>query len=319
MTPEQGFHFLKALGAKNIKQEGKWIKASCPLAFALHKSHNDSNPSFGLNVEPNANSRYNCFACSSGSALDLIQSLEFYGAKNADFKLAREILESETLEVTPLPGYKEFSEAGEAWTLQPWPEWVLNDYPSVTTVKVAMDYLESRRVSKEEAIQAELKFDFTRAMICFPIRDAYGVLAGMRGRSILEGAIGIQKHYDYRWNKISNVRGVWYNEQALTLPGKTVVVEGQFDVLRVKKIYPKVVGNLTAKPTAPKIEKLASRQGVILIPDNDATGELSIKRYEEALSKVETPLQVLQLPKEVKDAGETHEDYLFSLLEPLLG
>lgn len=318
MNPEQGKAFLKALGAKKVSHSGKWLRASCPLAFALHQNHHDTNPSFALTVEVDKPSRYNCFACGHGSALDLIQQMEFHGYQSADYQLAREILDSEKLEVTPLSPYSEFSKPEELWVFQPWPEEFLNDYPSVLGIPLAMEYLKSRDMPLDQVAALDLRYDFTRAMVCFPIRDAYGQLSGMRGRSVLPEVSGAAKHYDYSHKDKNNTRGVWYNEQSLQLPGKVVVVEGQFDAARVLERYPKCVANLTAKPSFEKILKLALTPGLVLIPDNDLTGEMTVKKYHDGLEKYKTPISVLWLPDSVKDPSDCHPDFLYESLLPHL-
>lgn len=317
MTPEQGRAFLQALGAKNIQKSAKWVSASCPLAFARHKASKDSNPSFGLTVSPDKRSRYNCFACGTGTALDLLQAMEYYQGPGDSAK-AREILESESLEVIPLPEYGEFAKSEDQWVLRPWPEMWLWNFVPVEEHAPAVEYLLGRGVSDVQMIEHGLLYDAHRNMVVFPLREAYGGLAGARGRSLNDGLTGKDKHYDYSHEGIpKNVRGVWYNERALHLPGKVVVVEGQFDLMKVEQVWPKVVANMTAMPTAEKLAKLELTDGVILIPDNDSTGEKSVSKYAEYLVQHNVPLQLLALPSSVKDPGDCAPAYLADRLAEL--
>lgn len=315
MSPEQGKAFLEALGAKKIQKNGKWLQATCPLAPALHKGHKDTNPSFGMTVEPDKKSRWNCFACGHGSCIDLIQQLEFHQI-SANTPLAREILLNENLEVVPLPEYGEFFESDEHWVFRPWPELWLSQFPQLFQAPLGMQYVQGRGVTPLQVGQFDLRWDIVRQMVVFPIREANGLLAGARGRAVDPLAEGGAKHYDYSHEGIpKNIKGVWFNEPALHLPGPVVVVEGQFDVMTAVKVWPKTVGNLTAKPTRDKLMKLALTPGVIFIPDNDETGAQSIAKYQEGLLEFGTRMTVCELPPSVKDVNECHPGFLSDLLQ----
>jgi Toprim-like len=272
-----------------------------------------------MTIEPDKKSRFNCFSCKSGSAVELLQMLQFHELdKYADMALAYQILQSEQLEVVPLPEYGEFAKSEETWEYHPWPEWVLEYYPDVKLNNAAWQYLLGRGVTIEQVEYYDLRFDASKQMIVFPIRDAYGSLAGLRGRSIVEGVKGWEKHYDYSHEGVNNVKGVWYNEQSLQLPGPVVVVEGQFDALKVAHRHKKVIANLTAKPSKEKIFKLALTGFVIYIPDTDAPGQATIAIYQSELEKFKVPFKVLQLPQYVKDPGDCSPDYLGDAIEKII-
>lgn len=318
MNSEQARAFLQALGGKKPEVLGKWVRSSCPLAPILHQNHKDTNPSFGLTHELDKPSRYNCFACGHGSALELVQAMEFYGLQ-VNFKLARQILDNEKLEVVPLPEYGEFNHPEDMWVFQPWPEGALQLLPAIAHLggpPIAISYLHGRGVTDEQIKVFDLRWDADRQMIVFPIREAYGQLAGARGRSVNDESKGPDKHHDYSHKGVpKNIKGVWFNEPVLHLPGPVVVVEGQFDVLRVAQVWPKVVGNLTAMPTADKLIKLATCERVIHIPDNDKTGLQSVAKFKEGLSKYGSTYSLLALPETVKDPGACHVGYLKDLIE----
>jgi DNA primase len=188
--------------------------------------------------------------------------------------------------------------------------------PKLEQYPEGVEFVLSRGVTKEQITEFDLRFDPERSMVVFPIREAYGALAGLRGRAIT--GFGL-KHYDYSHHSDhKNVKGVWFNEPALNLSGKVVVVEGQFDCLRVAQVYPKVVANLTAMPTRHKCLKLALTEGVVLIPDNDKAGLQSVAKYQEMLTPLGVHLEVATLPITVKDAGECHPDFLKEFLAPFV-
>jgi 5S rRNA maturation endonuclease (ribonuclease M5) len=330
VTPEQSKLFLECLGVKssNIKADNKWLRCSCPLAFWTHQNHKDANPSFALALGVHDEPFFHCFSCRSGTAAELLQILELYASQTPNapaynFKQAHEILAGQELVMLELPEYQEFGHV-DTKTFKPWPEEYLSSFVKATNVFLANEYLLSDREHHNEFGQScrghtpksahnfDLRYDHGKGMVVFPYRDAYGRLAGMRGRSITS-----KSHYDYTWNGINNASLVWFNEEALQLPGWVVVVEGQMDCMRVAEMWPKVVANLTAKPSLVKLNKLLQAEGTILIPDNDATGEASITKYRAFHDKHSHPLKVLRLPDTVKDADEACSAYLYDQITAL--
>jgi hypothetical protein len=324
--------FLEALGGSNFKQNGEWLKCSCPLSKFTHSTGHDANPSFGFTLQDGSRSYYNCYACRAGSAEELLQSLEMYwnqertkspseykngiwlGGKQIDFKLARQCLENEEIKVKPLPAYSEFGQK-QTKSFEEWPGYFLLDFPPVSVSTEATQYLLSRDVTPEEALTHDLRWDMKKRMVVMPYRNVYGKLAGARGRAIDDQVSGWKKHFDFTWNSVNNASLVWYNEPALQLPGPVVVVEGQFDALRVAKAYPKVVANMTARPMPSKMRRLLQSDKLIHIPDTDATGKNSVGLYKDYCTKNGLRYQLIELPPEVKDPGDTNHDYLFNLIQ----
>jgi hypothetical protein len=335
MNEEQGRYFLQALNAKNIasKPDGTWLKASCPLARWLHKNHKDANPSFGITLSDHEPVTFNCFGCRGGTGFDLVQTLQLYVSQSPeiaglyDFRKALDLLDNEDLTPYELPEYGSAAEA--ALQVRPWPAYYLQSFVKADAIPLAREYLysakdhfnqfgqRSRGYTPEELAPLDIRYDSSRAMVVFPYQDAFGRLAGMRGRSIVE-----REHYDYTWKdgatKVNNAALVWYNELALNLPGWVVVVEGQFDVARVAQRWPKVVGSLTAKPTMSKLKKLMHAEGTILIPDRDDAGQEAIERYQEYHQQRKQPFRILNLPEGVKDADDCHSDWLYDQISSLV-
>lgn len=317
--------FLQCLHAKNIdsKSDGKWLRCSCPLAPYLHQNGKDSNPSFALSISEHESPHFNCFSCQGGTAAELLQRLEMYARQSPKmalpykFKEAHEILDTEELVPEELEEFQEFKPSVYQ-AITPWPESFLSTFIHADKVVLAREYLyeskdhlngfgqKCRGFKPEETHKFDLRYDHSRGMVVFPYRDAFGRLAGMRGRSIVE-----KKFHDYTWQGVNNASLCWLNETSLEQIGWVVVVEGNFDVVRVAVRWPKVVGNMTAKPIPSKMGKLLSATGTVFIPDNDATGTTSIEKYRSYHQKHHHPFRVLKLPDTVKDADDVHSDYLF--------
>lgn len=331
MTPDQTINFLKALGCKPHYDGGPWVKSDCPMAPFTHANFKDTNPSFGVSIDPGRVSQYNCFTCHSGNMEELVQKLEMYSQQNPskahryDFKTARTLLEQEEVAVQDLGEYNEFGSASEL-VFQEWPDWFINSFASAAYSKPAMDYLTKRGVTFAQIEKHNLRYDSQKEMIVHPYKNVYGLLAGARGRSINDNVKGFKRHYDYTWNKVNNASLVWYGEEELNNEAPIVVVEGQFDKYRVERVYEHVIANLTGKPVPAKMKKLVHAPGVILMLDNDTTADVAIEKYKEYFNKYELPWVAIQPPK-LLDAGgnlikedpdSMGEDWIREVLKPYL-
>jgi hypothetical protein len=312
--------FLEALNAKKIKVRGSWVDACCPLAPWLHEKHHDTNPSFAISISQEGRSNFNCFACRSGSLEELVQLLELYDKKHLDqynFKVCHLLLGGES-DLPPLPP---FQEAPAQQVFEAWPNYWIDSFMPVAYFDEAVQYMQKRNWPLEWAHKFNLRYDSVRKMIICPYYSVFGKLAGARGRAIRDDVTGPQKHWDYSCNGRNNCRLTWYNEGSLNLPGPAVVVEGQADVWRVSDAYPKVLGNLTSRPTWEKMLRLTECPFIIQIPDNpkvDKAGAQSIERYKELCHKLRIGHRVLYLGEGVKDPDECCTAYLHDKIQALL-
>ncbi len=314
MSPQQAELFLKAVGCSDpVWKDDEWLLDSCPMAKWTHKSKTDSSASFGLRLPPNEEPYYHCFACHSGSPEDLINRIQLYAhndgtLKGRNLKAARDILENADLSVVPL---KDYESVTNVQVFEEWPQWFLNNFPAVQLYPVAVEYLKARGITFEEMIKFDLRFDLDREMVVFPYRDAFGRLAGARGRCINPThKVG---HHDYKVNGRNNSKLVFLNEQCMQTHSSVVLVEGQFDVVKTMRIVPNVIGNLTAKPTHEKLQKLSFMERLYLLMDNDDTGRLAAQKYHEALgSKLE--VISITIPEPYKDPDSMPTTALQTLL-----
>ncbi len=317
MKEEQAKGFLKALGCKPEYNGGPWVRCSCPLAPWLHDSGKDSNPSFGLSISDDKASHYNCFSCQSGSAEELLQTLEMYASGSLlshakyNFPAARAYLEQEAQDVFPLGEFTEFDH-DETKEFYEWPAYFIDSFHPAAYSKKAYDYLMGRGVTPQQVIDRNIRYDPKRNMVVFPFHSVYGKLAGARGRNI--GQDG-PPHHDYSWNKTNNTGLVWYNEEALNLEQPVIIVEGQFDYLTVARAYPPTMANLTAKPTPPKMKKLQQCPGVILLLDNDKTGVKAAEKYVTFCDQNNINVAVLTLPEGIKDPDQMGTEGISQLLK----
>lgn len=314
MNADAAVLFLQALGAQKIRVKSNgWVEARCPLATWTHKNQQDASPSFGLSVKPGERSHYSCFACRSGSAEELLQTLELY--TKAHYAVCHQLLEDEP-KILPLPEYGEFP-SGDTLFVE-WPAYWIESFKIVVWADFAANYLFDRGVTSAMCYLYDLRFDPKRQMVVAPYRDVFGRLAGARGRSILPNVSGPSKHFDYSWQSKNNCRLVWYGEEALQQSGPVVIVEGQFDCWRTRQAYPKTIANLTARPTMEKMKKLGDCPFIIQIPDRDEAGEMSTGIYAKFCAQLGLGYKMLWLDEGVKDPAEAHVDYLRERIEGLL-
>jgi hypothetical protein len=293
---------LEALGTKLDSHSSSWARAKCPLAPFLHQKGKDSSPSFGVSIDDSA-PRFHCFTCESGSLSHLLQIIEFRnqqtpGNFHGDLNKAREIVENAESELPMLPAYSEFG-TQKTKVFEELPLEFLDSFFPVAANPRSHAYCTHRGFSDLEMLQYELRYDPERDMVVFPYWDVFGRFAGVRGRRItLNGESKSQGagHHDYVVNGINNSGFTFYNEQALNLPGPVVVVEGQVDCIKVARIWPKTVGNLTAKPIMSKVQKLGQSDGVVLLLDGDSTGRVGTEKFSHLLQFLNIKVLPILLP-----------------------
>lgn len=303
MNQEAIESLLVALGTKSAGVSGVWHRAPCPLSPWLHKNGKDSNPSFAFHVEEGEPLRFHCFTCESGNIQKLLQIVEmnilkYPGTFNGDLAKAREIIESLELELPVLPSYSEFSSEKKK-VFEELPAYFLETFvPALKHDRAKAYLLERRGFTEEEVTKFDLRYDHERDMVVFPYWDVFGRFAGLRGRRIIfpwETSYGVG-HHDYVVNGVNNSGLVFYNETALNLPGPVVLVEGQVDCIKVARVWPKTVANLTAKPILEKVSKLAQTDGVVLMLDGDATGRAGTQKFLDLLVALRINVLPLYLP-----------------------
>lgn len=178
--------------------------------------------------------------------------------------------------------------------------------------KDALEYLKSRKVSEEEI--KEFKIGYSRTVVAvddgseeytsfknetfrgkaleskiiFPIFDILGNPAGLLGRSINS------KDFKLYLTLESKFLGAFFGlPQALPHiyeTGRVFTVEGPFDCLAFRRVYPNVVGMLTAELTDAQYEQLSFFvNDIVTVFDSDKAGikatERAKKRWPEEYEK----------------------------------
>lgn len=323
MNLDQIRSFLTALRVKNVEySSGSWVRASCPLARWSHQGGFDSSPSFGVAINDEGPSHFNCYVCNSGSLADLLQTIEMRLADTPDeltlydFKTAREILDGEEVVISALPEFSEFKPGAYA-EFQDWPEHHLDEFVPWKSNIMARHYVLGR-VPEVVADHFNLRWDNFRKMVAAPYRNVYGRLAGMRGRAILPETPKHERHHDYTWNKVNNAELCWYNEAALNCTGPLLVVEGQFDVMHCWQVTNNVLGQLGSKSAPSKLKRLLQAEAVILMLDNDAAGVNGTNKLKSFLAHHDRPHGVLDYSLEWKDPAKVPLEWIRDQLKDIM-
>lgn len=256
---------------------GKFVQANCPFAYAKHRSGKDNRPSFGIAIEDQGRSFYNCFSCGSAGSLDdlLVELLHLSHShpQIADMNLAAAF---DLLEGEPVYYFQTWEENPKQ-AVEPWPEWWLQSFRPALSSPTAREYLLSRKVSVKLMSEFDVRYDTMRNAVGFPFRTSTGELAGMRGRYINPKADGTRYHdYDYKGGRNGHL--VWFNAQRLDWSAPVVVTEGAFDTVAVYRWYRNVTSSLSATMSAERISELANAIEVVCCFDPDEAGNLAFQK-----------------------------------------
>lgn len=314
MNLEQAKQFALAVGTKVESVSGQWARCKCPLAPWTHDSGKDSNPSFGLSYGENIESAFHCWACESGDLHRLISLLDFHGAKppKYDLRTATKMwIDEESGDVAMT-----FNESGEDnFTDEDivWPEEFLDTFIPAHRVPMAMRYLNARRVSKKVARALDIRWDLSRRVVAFPVRNWSGELVGLRGRYIEPGTSGARYHdYGYRGqrNKLP-----WYGEHTVDLDRPVVMVESVFDYASVWRVYRNTLAPLTVGLSGAKCRRVNSAYEIYTLFDNGRGGDKGRDKLVKELVPSGSIITHLYPPDHRDDPGDMRKKELRKLLK----
>lgn len=271
--------FARYVGTKidTISSQG-WAQCRCPLAPWLHDSGKDSNPSAAISIKPGGESVFTCFTCESHDLSGLLMRMRELGAKGTkyNFKEAMALLAVEE-EETLVPVIKEYGDSGveddgNNDTIFP-EEWLAKFRPARTS-QDAMAYLRRRGVHPHLVEEMDVRWDPKRRTVCFPLRDQYGALCGLRGRRVAPTADQPSYHMyktvdgpEGRYN-----RRVWLGEHIVDWELPVVMVESVFDYAAVLPAYSNVVAPLTVGMSEKKVRRMAAATEIVTLFDQGKGG-----------------------------------------------
>lgn len=274
-----------------------WVSAPCPLAPWRHDRGTDRSPSFGVKIQSNGPSNFNCFTCHQrGSLSRLIKEI----GRRTGTDLSGLITDTDREELLggDMPEWGRRTKHTPALG-DPVNENVLFAYEAA----VGHPYLRARGVPDSIIVQFGLLYDpDDRGVprILAPVRHVDGKLYGFLGRATTEAQPKVRDYFGLP--KRSLVFGM---DKVATAPNRRVVLtEGVFDALRVCQHGYKGVAALHSNLTDEQAKILRNNaESVVIMFDNDKAGSLGAKIVTEKLRGY-LPLFRVKYPEGVNDPDE---------------
>lgn len=321
--------FLEALGSAPKFTGGHWVGCRCPLAPWNHKGGVDNNPSSGVSINASGLSWFHCWTCQEKMPLlPLIMKIrklrsELPAGDFMDLRAAYNLAVCEEDDISDELGldgigdYEANKKAklakkyithafGEAW---------FQSFSPVTVVKVAMDYLSTRKqkFSAEMLLKYEVVYDSMQKRIAVPTRSFDGTLCGLHGRAIHDDIK--PRYFAYGYHGLRNPH-IWMGEHFVDLDKDVIITEGMFDMMSIARVYPNVLASRSSEiqegmysriDAAPRIvtfydygtggdvcrrkidKRFSSHDIVHIVPDEeeDDAGDMSVGAIKELLSQAE--------------------------------
>lgn len=329
---------LLKLGCEKIKLGGNaWINATCPLAQWKHAKGYDSQPSFGISIEPGGASKYKCHACGTSGELTYLIFLYARLSKkdmSAVMSFVQKYNQHSSAELTARA-----ERADEFWRTggnkvagvdvqpramerkMPIPELIILPESELDACKTddlpprILAWLNShRRLRNETIYKWQLGWHPGAKRVAIPIRDCEGHLVGLSGRaSPLPEHEGMKPKYLHS----SGFRGAFYlyGEDKAVKQTKVHLCEGFFDVMYLtQRGYNAVAmqGTNISPFQVEKLKKLFTEVTIFL--DGDEAGQ---KAADKAFLSIGAamPVSMARL-KDGKDPDDLSDEELVELLGP---
>jgi DNA primase len=281
-------------------EDGKWLRACCPL-------HNEARPSFGIAIDSGV---WKCFVCGYGTVDDLVSRIQ--GTSRDD---AREWLKDVcALDEEALMGYlralRKKHKAEEERINRSFSEahLMLFRTKKITRFQTLFD----RGFTFDTLEHLEVGYDLVRKRITFPVRDMRGNLVGITGRAL-------KKDAELRWKiywKYAKSNYLYHAHDCIK-NAPLAVVEGPLDAARFIQFgWKNVVALQSAHPSKNQLALIRSLspQYVLAALDNDYAGEMGTRILLDNILD-ECPVFYANYPKGVNDPGEATArqfDYMIS-------
>jgi len=309
MDRDRVVDLLTALGGQVTAKTSNWVTCRCLFASFTHEGGIDNHPSSGMSVKA-GESNYNCFSCGEGgSPYAVYKRLKFlYGGNvppKIDLRKAMQIIDGDDYDPdVDIPDYE--TEIDKKPTvLVPFDEHWYSCFPDA----YSHPYTAVREIHPDLAAQIDIRLDFERARILFPIRDWSGVLMGVHGRTFMEDVE--PRYYSYPSNGVRNPT-VWMGEDHTDLDDPVVLVEGQFDYAKVRVHYDNVLSGQTTQMQLEKLKRISHASEIITIFDTGMGGDKGRERVSKFFSSI--PVTHLKPPEPYGDLGNMPDENVRELL-----
>ena len=167
----------------------------------------------------------------------------------------------------------------------------------------AMNYFESRKITKESVVKFDLGFSEKQDSVVIPMQSPDGMSIGFVARTI-EG------------KEFKNTPGlpkskILFNLHRVKASKTVYVVESSFDAIRLDQVGFPAVATLGANVSSSQIELLKRYfTGVVLVADNDEAGTIMSERLTEKMGNLVT---IVKPDQGYKDIGDMTDDQIRKL------
>lgn len=282
-----------------IKQSNDWVAAPCPFAPWTHGSGRDRRASFGVSIDPNGNSGYNCLSCGAkGRLSSLPEDLSTYSGK--DYSHVSEFIDEREISVA-YPPWETADVSSSQPILHRRNEEDFNDiFLPAYKKRVPVEYCMSRGISRKFMRKYDLRWDSFRRRVLFKvIRE--GKFYGAAGRAVdswREPKIRIYSH-----QKSLFLLGEEHIQPDASRP--LVVIEGLMGLgeLNSRNLfdYADAVCIQGSKLSEAQRDRLVELDRYLVIAmDNDKAGWEGCKRAEKMLDGL-ADFHTFQWPKKVNE------------------
>lgn len=320
-------HLLEKIGCNHIRHNlGGWVNASCPFApfTTLHKSREDSRPSFGVRVDDFGKSHYICFTCSAKGTLTALlmrlrvlmeraeqdvsafdQLFQWVQAKDREIETSTDSLRallhkvdyrpSGPVEIGGIRMSEKTARAALGWAYDQ-PETVLEDAELDRFSPLngeAHDYLKSRGLDERSIDLWGFRWHPGTRRIAIPVRDCRQRLVGISGRS-LEGESKRKFLHSTGFQRDRYLYGEQFLKEGTDHTG--YIVEGFFDAIHLWQHGYRGVAIFGTHLSSVQLEKLTRFfRAVVVLPDGDGPG-LEAAQHMHDLIQRRMPVRVAQMP-----------------------
>ena len=268
-------HFLYLVGGNQIRDQGEWISAECPLARWTHPKKTDRHPSFGARINNSGQSVYKCYTCKQKARP--IESLLFvlsryrgtYYREATDFLVQHEIFE-EDRQIT----YDDKWEKEPPKKQTPLPLSVIDNYlPISESPQKVKDFLYRRGTTPQICDFFRVRWSEGYQSLVFPSIWNDGILS-VKARRLDQKKFFFLKGglYLFGIDRVDWSKPVW-------------LVEGEFDLLRLNTLGEFNVISLGGSNIPDKLDKYIHAHTLISGFDTDATGKEATKKLKATYSK----------------------------------
>jgi 5S rRNA maturation endonuclease (ribonuclease M5) len=273
-----------------------WVNCPCPLAVWTHGGGEDQRPSFGISIDEDRPSVFYCFGCMHevqglGRLLGRIFVLSgAYPWETASIYALHEVQEGHRRLKTPPLWDGSPIEDGLP---DPLPPAVLGKFPILQgdqapeAVKVR-DWIEKiRKIPVWAQNLFRLRYDAQRRSVVFPLTDLDGRIYVLRERRRqtkkiwtvtpkIAGTPGLE------FPRLRDT-GVWFGMHLANWSDPVMLVEGEFDAMRVASLgFMNVIASATSSVADKQIDALDG-DSYILGYDADKGGEHAVRRIKDRI------------------------------------